>query len=220
MKNVKYYPDDCEFDLTGQVRECYKTVISIEDNDTLGTAARFNNACCLNFASHKRPGGGYKSVIDIPAPIKTQEEDIFRRSSNLPDLMDNAEVRKFYPLKNKDGLFTSDIVINKDQRLKSITPFHINLITVPAVVNPQPEHADIVKGKVKRILEIAAFSKQKDLILGAWGCGIFNNNPSTIASLFKNYLNNEFNGYFDNVVFAIPNAKSTNYKLFEEVLIE
>mgnify|MGYP003330715041 CR=1 FL=1 len=220
MKNVTYYPDNYEFDcgkhFVGKVKDC-KTNISVEDTDTLGAARKFENACCLNFASHKRPGGGYKSVIDIPAPIKTQEEDLFRRSANLIELMDNQEVRKFYPLKNTDALYTSDILINKDQRLNKVESFYINLITVPAVVNPQPEHEELVKRKVKRILDIAAYQEQRDLILGAWGCGIFNNDPQTIANLFKNYLQNEFSGYFCNVVFAIPGGR--NLEIFKESLV-
>jgi hypothetical protein len=55
----------------------YKTTITVEDADTLGAAQRFDNPACLNFASHKRPGGGYKAVQHVPMPIKTQEEDLF-----------------------------------------------------------------------------------------------------------------------------------------------
>ena len=39
--------------------------IVILDCDTLEAASKYPSVCCLNFASHKRPGGGYKGVKDI-----------------------------------------------------------------------------------------------------------------------------------------------------------
>ena len=218
---IKFYPNGYEFDLkkqfVGKALPDYDTKIVINDNDTLKAAQKLINPCCLNFASHKRPGGGYKSVINLAMPIKTQEEDLFRRS-NLPELMDVPLIRNRYPLKKLEGMFTTGIVVEKDEKLNRIEPFAITMITVPAVVNPQPEDQQLVKDKIERILDIAAENSVQNLVLGAWGCGIFNNDPKNIANLFKNYLTNEFKGIFENVIFGIPNAKSKNYQIFEEVL--
>ena len=192
------------------------TLITIEDCDTLAAAKKFSNPCCLNFASHKRPGGGYKAVINIPLPIKTQEEDLFRRS-NLPELMDIPEVRKWYPLHGLSGIYTNQVVICKDAKLQPCEPFNISLVTVPAVVNPHTiEHMQLVKNKAYRILEIAADNEHKDLILGAWGCGVFNNDPTNIAELFCSIIRSDFRNIFDNVIFAIPGKNSNNYRCFEE----
>jgi uncharacterized protein (TIGR02452 family) len=213
--SVKFYNTDYVF---SSPKSQYVTKIEIQDLDTIGAAKQFENACCLNFASHKRPGGGYESVKDIPMPIKTQEEDLFRRS-NLPELMDNPKIRANYPLKGIKGFYTTDIVVNKDQKLQQVTPFNISLVTVPAVVNPDSvEDFDLVKKKAIRILEIAADNNHKDLILGAWGCGIFGNNPKHIAELFFELLKNEFSGVFESVIFAIPGKGSKNYQMFESVI--
>lgn len=193
------------------------TSITIQDIDTLGAAQQYNDPACLNFASHKRPGGGYKAVQNIPIPIKTQEEDLFRRS-NLPDLMDNKHIRQHYPLKGLKGIYTNNIEVTRDAKLVPHNPYTISLITVPAVVNPTDDDDQLVKDKVKRILEIAAEHNHNTLILGAWGCGVFRNDPTTIATLFKNYLTNEFQGTFETVIFAIPGKQSQNYQLFEAVL--
>ena len=201
------------------LKDQYATKTSIEDTDTFGAASRYKNACCLNFASHRRPGGGYKAVEDIPAPIKTQEEDLFRRS-NLPAIMDTPLVRKHYPLFGCKGIYCNDVVVEKDQRLSFHTPFVTSLVTVPAVVNPQPHHADTVTAKARRIFNIAAENNHDVIILGAWGCGVFNNDPITVSSLFKQLIETEFKGVFAEVVYAIPGKQSPNYKIFESVVCQ
>ena len=62
---------------------------------------------------------------------------------------------------------------------------------------------------------MAVASKDKNLILGAWGCGIFGNNPETIANLFLQEIELR-KGYFENVIFAIPGEKSHNHQVFLE----
>jgi uncharacterized protein (TIGR02452 family) len=41
------------------------------------------------------------------------------------------------------------------------------------------------------------------LVLGAWGCGAFGNDPHHTAADFRNALENEFRGAFSDIVFAI-----------------
>lgn len=188
----------------------------IVDEDTFTTAASLKNPCCLNFASHKRPGGGYESVIDLPMPIKTQEEDLFRRS-NLPELMDNDKVREKYPLRGMEAFYCVAKVV-KDKCLNPIEPFDVGVVTMPAVVNPSRKDKDLVERKIKRILEISAANGHTDLVLGAWGCGIFRNDPKEIATLFVKNLNGKFRGVFENVVFAVPGVGSHNYNAFKNAM--
>lgn len=216
MKRMKIYKEDHAFNLVQ--KDQYTTKITVEDIDTLGAAHQFQDACCLNFASHKRPGGGYKSVQHIPMPIKTQEEDLFRRS-NLPDMMDNKQVRQHYPLNETKGIYSNGVQVDRDKHLIPHDPYTLSLITVAALVNPGMAHPMTAK-KVRRILEIAADNREKTLILGAWGCGAFRNDPEEIAKLFKEYLEGDFRGVFETVVFAIPGKQSQNYQVFESVFNE
>lgn len=210
-----YYPTSFQFDI---VSKNHNTVIEIVDEDTFTLAAKYKESCCLNFASHKRPGGGYISVMDIKMPIKTQEEDLFRRS-NLPALMDTEYGRSFYPMKHLDGLYTPDVIVDKDKNLNPVKLFKVSVITLPAVVDPNtPEKLDLSVKRAKRILEIAAHNNQETLILGAWGCGIFNNEPSFVATTFKNFIDNEFKGVFKEVLFAIPGKESHNYREFAKII--
>ncbi|MCK9458436.1 MAG: TIGR02452 family protein [Proteobacteria bacterium] len=197
-----------------------QTQFSVVDNDTFTTAAEFDHACCLNFASHKRPGGGYESVRNLRMPIRTQEEDLFRRS-NLPELLDIPEIHKYYPLPRNglDAIYCSNVVVNKDKQLDPVDPYSVAVISMPAVVNPEPKDTLLIVNRIRRILEIAAVHNHKHLILGAWGCGIFNNSPAMIATTFKVFLKGgEFDKVFENVVFAIPGKDSENHKIFQDII--
>lgn len=210
---IKIYENDYVFENPKRV---YNTIISVQDIDTLGAAEKFDNPCCLNFASRIHPGGGYQTVLDIPMPIKTQEEDLFRRS-NLPELMDNEEIRKHYPLDDIKGIYCDNIHVNKNQTLQIHAPYTISLISVAALISPGYNNP-LTKNKTKRILDIAADNNEKTLILGAWGCGAFGNDPEEIATLFKSFLDQDFKNVFENVIFAIPNKNHENFCVFNSVL--
>ena len=59
----------------------------------------------------------------------------------------------------------------------------------------------------------------RNLVLGAWGCGAFQNDPAAIAKVFKDYiLKAEASASFDNIVFAIPGKKNKegNFDIFKK----
>jgi uncharacterized protein (TIGR02452 family) len=205
---IVFYDNEYSFDIPNPI---YKTKFIIVDKDTFSAASAYNNPCCLNFASHKRAGGGY-----LKPWVKAQEEDLFRRS-NLPGLMDTEKVRKFYPLSYRQGFFTDDVHVIKDEYLNGINHFDVSVITLPALVNPTSNQTPITSEKIERILNIAHKHKQKTIILGAWGCGVFKNDPKLISKIMYSFLNGKFSGVFETVVFAIPNKNSENFTAFENV---
>ena len=53
------------------------------------------------------------------------------------------------------------------------------------------------------LLAIAAAHGEQRLILGAWGCGVFGNDPAVVARMFREQLRGAFRGVFAEVVFAV-----------------
>jgi len=83
--------------------------------------------------------------------------------------------------------------------------------------------------KIRTVYRIAATKKIEALVLGAWGCGAFGNNPLAVATLFKEVLEEkEFDGAgFKRVVFAVigdrlsvGNVVAPFLKVFGEVDLE
>lgn len=72
--------------------------------------------------------------------------------------------------------------------------------------------------RVLYVLNIAAAQGVDTLILGAYGCGVFKQDPVVVAWAFNFYLQKYFKGIFKKVVFAIPDKDSYNYRAFEHEL--
>jgi uncharacterized protein (TIGR02452 family) len=73
----------------------------------------------------------------------------------------------------------------------------------------------ITKNKIRLILNVAIEYEYKTIILGAFGCGAYHNDPKVIASYFKEIIFNEnYINCFDNIIFAILGK---NYQIFEDI---
>jgi len=74
--------------------------------------------------------------------------------------------------------------------------------------------------KIRTMLSLAHKNKCKYVILGAWGCGVFKNNPVDIADAFYEVLVDDgYERLFDQVVFAIINDNNSvgnNVDVFKE----
>ena len=91
--------------------------------------------------------------------------------------------------------------------------YPLSFITSPAVnagVVRQRERGaeqiifDCMLERIRRILLVAANHHHRALVLGAFGCGVFRNEPVDVAKYFHRWLeHSEFEGAFDHVVFAI-----------------
>lgn len=82
--------------------------------------------------------------------------------------------------------------------------------------------AELLKIHKKRgmhILNIAAANHADILILGAFGCGAFRNNPSIVARAYKEILP-DYIGYFKAINFAVycPPNDLSNYNIFRNML--
>jgi uncharacterized protein (TIGR02452 family) len=67
----------------------------------------------------------------------------------------------------------------------------------------RPEIRATMARRIRKVLAVAALYGSDALVLGAWGCGVFRNDPAEIAELFRQALAGEFKGIFARVVFAV-----------------
>jgi len=61
----------------------------------------------------------------------------------------------------------------------------------------------IMTKRISRVLEVFRNVEATHLVLGAWGCGAFGCDPIDIDQIFAKALNNQYDGVFDFISFAI-----------------
>jgi uncharacterized protein (TIGR02452 family) len=105
------------------------------------------------------------------------------------------------------AIYSPDVpVFRKDEGSELDQPWLLSFITCAAPYAPkigQPESGDLLQKRVHRVLAIARAFGYSTLVLGAWGCGAFGNDPRRTAVDFRSALENEFRGAFFDIVFAI-----------------
>lgn len=208
--------------------------ISVMEDTTFHCAQGFlgeGKIAVLNFANAYTPGGG------VAHGAMAQEECLCRSSNLYQGLTLRYLMRNYYKYnaRNVGDLGTDAViyhpgvtVIKSDDALPAPLeqPFCVDVLTCAApYVNPDrkrpvppDELAEAFGKRVKNILEVAAANDVDVLILGAFGCGAFNNPPEMAAGCFRDYLVDQGYGrYFKRVVFAIKRG-GVNYRTFKMIL--
>ena len=79
---------------------------------------------------------------------------------------------------------------------------------------------NVMRDRIELILEVARINKVETLILGAFGCGVFKNDPYMVAEEFKRWLDDKYYNVFKEVIFPIPSGKNNNLKAFIKTIIQ
>ena len=228
-----------------------KQVISVTGERSFASAVRLHKEnpdskiAVMNFANAFYPGGG------VVKGASAQEECLCRTSTLYPLLYRNT-LREFYdyhkrkntPKASDSLIYTEGVVICKTdedfpKRLPKEDWVSVDVITIaaPDLRDKSNQYAPLVGSgtymndaelfgyHVKRaihMLTVAAYKGADTLVLGAFGCGAFQNNPDVVARAYKTALV-EFPKVFDRVVFANlcnPGEMSDNYIAFARTFAE
>ncbi|MBL1086136.1 TIGR02452 family protein [Streptomyces actinomycinicus] len=192
------------------------TVFEVTGESSLEAARRLADApvAVLNFASARNPGGGYLNGA------QAQEEALCRASALHTCLL---EARAFYDhhRADRDPFYTDRVIhspavpVFRDDRGRLLPgPYPAGFLTAAApnagvIRRTAPERAAELPGaltvRAERVLETAAAHGYRRLVLGAWGCGVFQNDPAQVAGAFRAALGpgGRFAGTFGHVVFGV-----------------
>jgi uncharacterized protein (TIGR02452 family) len=108
------------------------------------------------------------------------------------------------------AIYSPDVPVFKTDEGELLgEPYPCSFITAPAVNAGAIRHDE--RGRVReemarrvgKALAIAAGHGHDAAVLGAWGCGVFRNDPEVIAELFRDALMTRFAGVFARVAFAV-----------------
>lgn len=235
-KNVKIYEENTQFFGDGLFRNSPKTIsyknspsitkkssefkIDVRNCGSFDPLTEFENCCVLNFASAVHAGGGYIRGA------QAQEECLCRQSDLYEELKLQTD---FYQYHNQNKselhsdwmLYSKNITVFRNGYYHLTEPKTCSVITAAAPRNvPGKTSFDKIERcfytRIEKILTIAQHHNHRNLVLGAWGCGVFRNSPNHVSHYFKDVLEQGWD--FDNIIFAVYDNSTNleNYTSFKK----
>lgn len=232
-------------DYRGALRYTEAAEIIVSQKRSFEAASGYagKKVCVLNFASATNPGGG------VVHGATAQEESLCRCSTLYPNLDCKEMWNGFYlphrhsgnALHNDDCIYTPKVLVMKtDTGNPHIMPekdwYAVDVLTCAAPnlrerpanrMNPGEKSIHLSNAalqklqeqRICRILNIAVDRKNEVVILGAFGCGAFQNPSKVVASAMKNVVK-QFKYCFQTIEFAVycPPGRQENYQIFREIL--
>lgn len=221
-----------------------KTRVHVVNMDTIDAAVNLTNGdsprkpvCVLNMANAIHAGGGFRTGA------LAQEEALCYRSS----LYFTLKLRH-YPISDKAAIYSPTVLVIRDNltrghgMLDCRDPRQLPVIAVvsaAAIFRPLVNHvlahpleessemyadADdrlLMAEKMRVVLRTAIRNRHRQIVLGALGCGAFQNPPKEVSQLWADVLQEpEFSGgWWEDVIFAVlSDQQNRNFWWFEHTL--
>lgn len=208
IARTRSLPPDAELPQPSSLRHA-RTRVRVTNETTLEVARRLadegRRPLALNFADAVEPGGGFLSGA------RAQEETLCRSSALYATLRDDAMYaahrRRPQPDATDWVILSPDVpVFRLDDGTPLPQPWPLSFLTCAAPYAPGiglDVAGDLLASRIERVLAVAHAFQYDTLVLGAWGCGAFGNDPSRTARDTRDALAGPFAGAFSQVVFAI-----------------
>lgn len=193
---------------------CYNIIYGSDDSSDSSDASDNppQNLCALNFASAKNPGGGFLKGSDA-------QEECLARCSGLYTCIQDSPMYQYNNTYNNQCLYSHYIVYSpgvpvfRDDKEYELLDesYCVSFLTVPA---PNAGEArargvpnDVINStlveRMDRLLSVAAHNGVDVLVLGAWGCGVFQNDLKLVTKHFLELIDGKYSGFFRRVVFPM-----------------
>lgn len=211
IKNTKVYDRQSDLKTSGDLPK-----IEVVDLDSVSAIHKYSSKdmAVLNFASYKFPGGGFIKGSSAQEEALCQHSylyNVIREFDKTVYEWNRNNLNRGMYLNR--GLYSPDIMFDDKTKCSVITvPAPNKSVMLKYEKFTEEENSKALAERVKLVVDIASENNVKTLILGAFGCGVFRQDPDEVANLFKQALRGSS---FERVIFAIP--KGANYNAFKEV---
>ena len=247
IKNTKFYSEDDYGDLPDANKECCFSVSGERTFESAIRLKKENpekKVAVLNFASAVNPGGGVVKGAGAQEECLCRTSTLYPllNTKELRKLYYEPNKKTGDNLHTDDVIYTPGVVICKTdiafpERIPEQEFMTVDVLTCAAPnlnkknnkrysgdapidfdVSIEKQYEIHLK-RCKHILSVAADNDVDILVLGAFGCGAFKNDPETVARAMHDACE-EYSKHFDIINFAIScrNGKSTgNFEAFNRI---
>lgn len=224
VKNSKiYYSKDGISNVREPAPTTYHPAVELWDKDSVTAALKLrtehpdSKICILNFASYKNPGGKFIEG-------SSAQEEALCHASNLYNILLRFDKVYYVPHREKgatnrslyydEAIYTPDVIFS-DNKFNVLTCAAPNWSAASRFGVSLEENNKTLKSRIEFIKSILEENKVDIAILGAWGCGVFGQDPITVASYFNTAF---YHSTIPTIVYAIPDKNSINYRAFKEII--
>lgn len=220
-------------------------VVSKKRTYEAAKAYKGNHVAVHNFASATNPGGGVVNGAGAQEECLCRCSNLYF-CLNTPDMwgMFYTPHRAAHdPIHNDDIIYTPNIVVfktdtDRPELMERDDWYIVDVITCAApnlrekpsnrynsgdgtrAVKPSDRELQVIHEKrLRRMLDSAVMNHADTVILGAFGCGAFCNEPQVVATAAANVVR-DYMYAFKNIEFAVYCRPSddSNYRVFNSVL--
>ena len=221
--------------------------LTVSKKRTLEAAAAYKNmrVAVHNFASATNPGGGVTKGSTAQEECLCRCSALYEmlNTKEMWDGFYNPHRAASDPVHNDDIIYTPGVVVFKTDTSAPVTMpesewYEVDVITCAAPnlrdnpSNPYNQNDGMRKVKIsdnelleihekrlRRILDVAAYNDDEVVVLGAFGCGAFQNKPEVVARAAANVIGDYLNAFriIEFAVYCIP-RDLRNYDVFKRVI--
>ena len=178
-------------------------------------ANRDKKIAVLNFASYKKPGGGFIDGAMAQEEALCYSSFLYNVLSTFQDVYAENCNNLNKGLYEDFALYSKDIVfVDRPNRRRC----HCDIITCPAPNKtpfvkyqsfPEELNTQVFEQRMDFLKNVAEDNRADILILGAWGCGVFRQDAEEVATLFKKTFSKPT--CVSEVIYAVPgNDRNAN----------
>jgi len=207
----------------------YQTQITVENLSTLRMTEKLLNQglnpLVLDMANRYTAGGGVRYGANA-------QEEILCRQSNLMRALAKLESQNKYPIPELGGIYVPGVQFFRADPSEGYafleSPLTASVFASAAYDCGSDRPADDIiyqrntKEKIRTVLLAALKHGHDSVVLSAFGCGAFHNDPRLIATLYKEvFAEPKFKGRFKKISFGIiedHNSRRNNFNTFKTIL--
>jgi uncharacterized protein (TIGR02452 family) len=168
----------------------------------------------LNFASARNPGGGWLRGSQAQEESLVRSSGLYTSLLQCPGYYEQHRASRNLLYSHRLIYSPASPVFRDDAGDLLPDPYLVDFLTSPApnaaaLRRKQPRAAaqiePVFRERIALLLGAALHLQIEDLVLGAWGCGVFQNDPRLVVAAFHDALRQDhlFAGRFRSVRFSV-----------------
>lgn len=219
-EETKIYTGGKKFkpDLTDRQGSTPKVIVADADSVSAIFTYADGKTAVLNFASYKNPGGMFLQGSRAQEECLCHSSFLYNVLSRQKEYYEWNRQHKNRGLYLDRALYSPDILFFKDEKetfCDVITCAAPNISTARkyCMVSNDENH-NVLYERIKFVLQVAEDQKVDTMIFGAFGCGVFGQNPAEVAAIFKELLSK--GSSISKIIFAIPDGRNGNLAAFRK----